>query len=71
METVKLAGIDRAASRIGLGTWALGGWMWGGADDDTSMRTLLAAIDKGVNLIDTAPGLRLRPLRGAGRANAG
>ncbi|MDZ3836870.1 MAG: aldo/keto reductase [Rhodospirillales bacterium] len=55
METVKLAGIDRVASRIGLGTWALGGWMWGGADDDTSMRTLLAAIDKGVTLIDTAP----------------
>jgi aryl-alcohol dehydrogenase-like predicted oxidoreductase len=55
METVKLAGIDREASRIGLGTWALGGWMWGGADDDASMRTLLAAIDKGVNLIDTAP----------------
>lgn len=55
METVKLAGIDREASRIGLGTWALGGWMWGGADDDVSMRTLLAAIDKGVNLIDTAP----------------
>jgi aryl-alcohol dehydrogenase-like predicted oxidoreductase len=55
METVKLAGIEREASRIGLGTWALGGWMWGGADDDASMRTLLAAIEKGVNLIDTAP----------------
>jgi aryl-alcohol dehydrogenase-like predicted oxidoreductase len=55
METIKLAGIEREASRIGLGTWALGGWMWGGADDDASMRTLLAAIEKGVNLIDTAP----------------
>jgi aryl-alcohol dehydrogenase-like predicted oxidoreductase len=20
-------------SRIGLGTWAIGGWMWGGSDD--------------------------------------
>jgi aryl-alcohol dehydrogenase-like predicted oxidoreductase len=55
METTKLAGIEREASRIGLGTWALGGWMWGGADDDASVRTLLAAIEKGVNLIDTAP----------------
>ncbi|MGZ9033884.1 MAG: aldo/keto reductase [Rhodospirillales bacterium] len=55
METIKLAGIELEASRIGFGTWALGGWMWGGADDDASMRTLLAAIEKGVNLIDTAP----------------
>ena len=43
------------ASRIGLGTWAMGGWMWGGTDELESIRTIHAAVQKGVNLIDTAP----------------
>ncbi|WP_281360942.1 aldo/keto reductase [Achromobacter deleyi] len=42
-------------SRIGLGTWAIGGWMWGGADDAASVATLRGAIERGINLIDTAP----------------
>lgn len=42
-------------SRIGLGTWAIGGWMWGGTDEQDSIRTIHAALDKGINLIDTAP----------------
>ena len=42
-------------SRIALGTWAIGGWMWGGTDEDKSIRTIHAALDRGVNLIDTAP----------------
>jgi aryl-alcohol dehydrogenase-like predicted oxidoreductase len=46
---------DLKASRIGLGTWAMGGWMWRGTDEDESVRTIRAALDKGVNLIDTAP----------------
>jgi methylglyoxal reductase len=43
------------ASVIGLGTWAIGGWMWGGTDRADSLRAVQAAIDAGVNLIDTAP----------------
>jgi aryl-alcohol dehydrogenase-like predicted oxidoreductase len=43
------------ASRIALGTWAIGGWMWGGTDDAESIRTIDTAIDRGVTLIDTAP----------------
>jgi methylglyoxal reductase len=43
------------ASVVGLGAWAIGGWMWGGADDDDSVRAIRAAIDAGMNLIDTAP----------------
>ena len=47
---------DRARClRIGLGTWAIGGWMWGGADDRESIRTIHAALAKGINLLDTAP----------------
>jgi aryl-alcohol dehydrogenase-like predicted oxidoreductase len=55
METTQIAGIETPVSRICLGTWAIGGWMWGGADDATSIATIRKAIDSGINLIDTAP----------------
>ena len=42
-------------SRIALGTWAIGGWMWGGTNEDESIKTIHAALDRGINLIDTAP----------------
>ena len=42
-------------SRIGLGTWAIGGWMWGGTDEAESIATIHSAIDRGITLIDTAP----------------
>src|SRR5260370_37886981 len=42
-------------SRIGLGTWAIGGWMWGGTDEEDSVKTIHAAVERGINLIDTAP----------------
>ena len=43
------------ASVIGLGTWAIGGWMWGGTDEAASISAIRASIDAGVTLIDTAP----------------
>ena len=43
------------ASAIGLGTWAIGGWMWGGTDEATSIAAIQASIDEGISLIDTAP----------------
>lgn len=43
------------ASAVGLGTWAIGGWMWGGADEAQSIAAIQASIDEGVSLIDTAP----------------
>lgn len=42
-------------STIGLGSWAIGGWMWGPHDDAASEAAIHAAIDHGVNWIDTAP----------------
>jgi aryl-alcohol dehydrogenase-like predicted oxidoreductase len=42
-----------AVSPIGFGAWAIGGF-WGPVDDETSMAALHAAIDGGVNFIDTA-----------------
>jgi len=40
---------------IAFGAWAIGGWQWGGADEERSIRAIHAALDAGVNLIDTAP----------------
>jgi aryl-alcohol dehydrogenase-like predicted oxidoreductase len=54
-DTLRIPGIDKPASRIALGTWAIGGWMWGGPDDQAAIRTIHAALDTGINLIDTAP----------------
>ena len=55
MECVTISGTNLQASRVGLGTWAIGGWMWGGTDERESIRTIRAALDKGINVIDTAP----------------
>ena len=44
-----------SASVVAFGAWALGGWRWGGSDDQTSIEALHAAIDAGINFIDTAP----------------
>ena len=43
------------ASAVGLGTWAIGGWMWGGTDETQSIAAIQASLDAGVTLIDTAP----------------
>jgi aryl-alcohol dehydrogenase-like predicted oxidoreductase len=55
IETIRIEGIATPVSRIGLGTWAIGGWMWGGSDDATSIATIRSAVESGINLIDTAP----------------
>ncbi len=55
MEYINIAGTELSASRIGLGTWAIGGWMWGGTEEETSILTIHKALERGINLIDTAP----------------
>ncbi|HTR82923.1 MAG TPA: aldo/keto reductase [Reyranella sp.] len=55
MDTIQLTGTDLTPSRIALGTWAIGGWMWGGSDESEAVRTIHAALDRGITLIDTAP----------------
>jgi len=57
-KTIELADIPGAAlkvSRVAIGTWAMGGWMWGGTDEAESISTIRAALEHGVNIIDTAP----------------
>ena len=53
METTTIAGVE--VSRIGLGTWAIGGLDWGAIPDDVAIATCLSAVERGINLIDTAP----------------
>ena len=55
MEMANISGTIMAASRVALGTWAIGGWMWGGSVDKESISTILGALERGINLIDTAP----------------
>ena len=55
LEYIDIKGTNLTSSRIALGTWAIGGWMWGGTDERESIRTIHAALDMGINLIDTAP----------------
>jgi aryl-alcohol dehydrogenase-like predicted oxidoreductase len=54
-ESVDIPGTQLRVSRVALGTWAMGGWMWGGTDKRESVATIRAALDHGINLIDTAP----------------
>ncbi len=60
MERVHVGGVE--VSRIGLGTWAIGGSEWGAVPEQDAVRTILAAVEQGINLIDTAP------IYGRGRA---
>src|SRR6202142_955821 len=55
MEFVEIPQTSLRVSRVGLGTWAMGGWMWGGSDETDAIRTIHTALDGGINLIDTAP----------------
>src|ERR1700759_5445396 len=55
METISCANVPVPLGRVGLGTWAIGGWMWGGSDEAECIRAIQHAVDTGINLIDTAP----------------
>jgi aryl-alcohol dehydrogenase-like predicted oxidoreductase len=55
MEFSRIPGTSVEVSRIAIGTWAIGGWMWGGSDAGESVSTIRAALDRGISVIDTAP----------------
>jgi aryl-alcohol dehydrogenase-like predicted oxidoreductase len=55
MEFVDIPGTSMRVSRIALGTWAIGGWMWGGSNESDAIKAIHTALDRGINLIDTAP----------------
>ena len=55
MKYLKLGKSDLTVSVIGQGTWQMGGDFWGVTDDNVMIDTIHAAVDAGINLIDTAP----------------
>jgi aryl-alcohol dehydrogenase-like predicted oxidoreductase len=55
MERIEIGQSGPTTSRIGLGTWAIGGSMWGGTDEAQSVATIRSAVERGITLIDTAP----------------
>jgi len=55
MEKRQLGRSGLEVTAIGLGCWVMGGWMWGGADDEQSVGAVRRAVELGVNFIDTAP----------------
>lgn len=55
MNTRKLGTSDLHVTEIILGTWAIGGTMWSDYDEANAVKAIEAAIDNGINCIDTAP----------------
>lgn len=53
MEYRQLGRTDMRVSAISFGAWAIGG-TWGPVQDEESMKALHAAVDAGVNFVDTA-----------------
>src|SRR6195256_3445625 len=51
----EIPGTSLKVSPVAIGTWAIGGWMWGGTDEAESVATIRTAFDRGINLVDTAP----------------
>src|SRR5471030_2997407 len=59
MQTRQLGNSDLQITPLGVGAWAMGGggwaFSWGPQDDSDSIAAIHAALDKGINWIDTAP----------------
>ena len=55
MEYRQLGESDLKVSAVTMGTWAIGGWMWGGTDEAAAIAAIQKAIDRGMTSIDTAP----------------
>lgn len=55
MEFTTIPNLKQKVCKIGLGTWSIGGMMWGGTNEKDAISTILKALGQGINLIDTAP----------------
>ncbi len=54
MEYRQLGNSDIQLSSITFGAWAIGGWMWGGADKRDAVAAIHKAVEVGMTSIDTA-----------------
>ena len=64
MEFTKIAGTEISSSRIGLGTWAMGGWLWGGSGPRGVRQDHIQGVRRGREPDRHRSRLRLRPFRG-------
>src|SRR4030081_1727840 len=55
MQLTEIPGTALKVSPVAIGTWAIGGWMWGGTNEAESISTIRGALEHGINLVDTAP----------------
>jgi aryl-alcohol dehydrogenase-like predicted oxidoreductase len=55
MELRQLGNSSVKVTPLAFGAWAVGGWMWGGAEEKESTRAIRASYDLGMTTIDTAP----------------
>lgn len=51
----QLGGSSVKVTPIAFGAWAIGGWMWGGAEDQAAIKAIRASFAAGITTIDTAP----------------
>ncbi len=55
MELIKLGKSDVKVTPIAFGAWAIGGWLWGGAEKKDAINAIRKSVDLGITTIDTAP----------------
>ena len=55
MTTMRLGESDLEPTRVILGAWAFGGWMWGGQAEEDSLQAVETSLAAGIRAIDTAP----------------
>lgn len=55
MEYNQLGKSSVMVTPIAFGAWAIGGWMWGGAEEKEAIKAIKASVDAGITTIDTAP----------------
>jgi aryl-alcohol dehydrogenase-like predicted oxidoreductase len=55
LELKEIPGTSLKLSPVAIGTWAIGGWMWGGTDEAESITTIRTGFEHGINIVDTAP----------------
>jgi aryl-alcohol dehydrogenase-like predicted oxidoreductase len=54
MEYRKLGQSDIKISELAFGAWAIGGWLWGGADSKDAIKAIETAVDHDMTTIDSA-----------------
>jgi aryl-alcohol dehydrogenase-like predicted oxidoreductase len=55
MELRTLGRSEVKVTPMAFGAWAIGGWMWGGAEEGEAIKAIQAAYHHGITTIDTAP----------------